>query len=53
LWRPLLLVSFAPSEVPPLFNLYVVMRGLVTYGTKLVRAGRYWGEARSYHRTDQ
>jgi len=36
-------VTYAPSESPPLRHLYVVMRGLATYGLQMITKGKYWG----------
>ena len=35
---------FAPGEVAPKGNLYVVHRGLALYGAKVLTAGRVWGD---------
>ena len=37
-------LTFAPSEIAPLQNLYVVARGMVLYGSVILRSGAVWGD---------
>jgi hypothetical protein len=37
-------LTFAPSEITPLQNLYVVARGMVLYGSVILRSGAVWGD---------
>ena len=37
-------LTFAPSEIAPLQNLYVVARGMVLYGSAILRSGAVWGD---------
>jgi len=36
---------FAPSELPESDHLYVIHRGIVMYGPRLLTSGKMWGEA--------
>jgi hypothetical protein len=37
-------LTFAPSEIAPLQNQYVVARGMVLYGSAILRSGAVWGD---------
>ena len=41
--REMQVETFAPGEVTPLHNLYVVSRGLVLYAGRVLRRGMVWG----------
>ena len=42
--REMSLQTLAPGEVAPLHNLYVVIRGLVLYGGRVLGRGASWGD---------
>jgi hypothetical protein len=44
LTREMSALTFAPSEIAPLQNLYVVCRGMVLYGSLILRSGAVWGD---------
>ena len=39
--------TLAPGEVAPMHNLYVITRGLVLYGGRVLSRGMAWGDVRA------